>query len=139
MKGAVFYGKEDLRIEEVAMPKADKGMILIKLHACGICGTDMHIFDGDEGAAPTPAGTVLGHEFSGEVIETGEGVQGIKVGDKVRISLSNYPLIGYEEKPFQKKDKVVESQLKGFARPSVTLDGEQCLEIYQADVRAILS
>lgn len=68
-----------------------------------------------------------------------DNVYGLKVGDKVRISLSNYPLIGYEEKPFQKKDKVVESQLKGFAPPSVTLDGEQCLEIYQADIRAILS
>lgn len=83
MKGAVFYGKEDLRIEEAAMPKADNGMVLIKLHACGICGTDMHIFDGDEGAAPTPAGTILGHEFAGEVVETGEGVQGVKVGDRV--------------------------------------------------------
>ncbi len=83
MKAAVFYTKEDLRIEEREIPKAYGDKVLIKIKACGICGTDMHIFDGDEGAAPTPAGTTLGHEFSGEVVEIGEMVNGIKVGDKV--------------------------------------------------------
>ncbi len=83
MKAAVFYSKEDLRIEEREIPKAYGDKVLIKIKACGICGTDMHIFDGDEGAAPTPAGTTLGHEFSGEVVEIGEMVNGIKVGDKV--------------------------------------------------------
>jgi threonine dehydrogenase-like Zn-dependent dehydrogenase len=43
----------------------------------------MHIFDGDEGAAPTPAGTVLGHEFAGEVIAVGADVTGIRPGDRV--------------------------------------------------------
>lgn len=83
MKAAVFYTKEDLRVEEREIPKAYGDKVLIKIKACGICGTDMHIFDGDEGAAPTPAGTTLGHEFSGEVVEIGEMVNGIKVGDKV--------------------------------------------------------
>lgn len=83
MKAAVFYAKEDLRIEDREIPKAYGDKVLIKIKACGICGTDMHIFDGDEGAAPTPAGTTLGHEFSGEVVEIGEMVHGIKVGDKV--------------------------------------------------------
>ena len=83
MKAAVFYKKEDLRIENIEMPKVNADGVLIKVKACGICGTDMHIFDGDEGAAPTPAGTVLGHEFAGEVIEVGENVKGIKAGDRV--------------------------------------------------------
>ena len=83
MKAAVFYAKENLRIEERDIPKAYGDKVLIKIKACGICGTDMHIFDGDEGAAPTPVGTTLGHEFSGEVVEIGEAVHGIKVGDKV--------------------------------------------------------
>ncbi len=84
MKAAVFYSKEDLRIENIEKPEiisADD--VLIKVRACGICGTDMHIFDGDEGAAPTPMGTVLGHEFSGEVEEVGSGVTDIKAGDRV--------------------------------------------------------
>ena len=84
MKAAVFYGKENLKIEELAMPEitcADS--VLIKVKACGVCGTDMHIFDGDEGAAATPAGTVLGHEFAGEVMAVGDGVRSVKVGDRV--------------------------------------------------------
>jgi len=84
MKAAVFYGKDDLRIEELDRPEitcADR--VLIKVKACGVCGTDMHIFDGDEGAAPSPAGTVLGHEFAGEVIAVGERVKNVTVGDRV--------------------------------------------------------
>ena len=83
MKAAVFYGKKDLRIEEVKKPVPGYGEILIKVHACGVCGTDVHIYEGDEGAAKSPAGTILGHEFSGEVKEIGEGVKRIKVGDRV--------------------------------------------------------
>ncbi len=83
MKAAVFYGKHDLRIEDIAMPKAKCGEVVIKVEACGICGTDIHIYEGDEGAAPTPSGTVLGHEFSGIVTEVGENVKNIAVGDRV--------------------------------------------------------
>lgn len=85
MKAAVFYEKNDLRIETMEKPKARCGEVLVKVMACGICGTDVHIFHGDEGAAPTPAGTVLGHEFSGIVEEIGEGVKDISVGDRVCI------------------------------------------------------
>lgn len=83
MKAAVFYGKHDLRIEEIPTPKPGYGEVLIRVKACGICGTDVHIFNGDEGAAKTPSGTVIGHEFAGEVVELGEGVKGILVGDRV--------------------------------------------------------
>ena len=85
MKAAVFYKKGDLRIEEIPMPTLREDDVLIKVHACGICGTDMHIFDGDEGAAPTPSGTVLGHEFSGEVVAVGENVSSVRVGDHVAV------------------------------------------------------
>ena len=83
MKAAVFYGKNDLKIESVEKPTAKVGEVLIKVMACGICGTDVHIFHGDEGAAPTPAGTVLGHEFAGVVEAVGDGVKDIAVGDRV--------------------------------------------------------
>lgn len=83
MKAAVFYGKEDLRIEELDIPTPGADEVLLRVRACGICGTDMHIFDGDEGAAPTPAGTVLGHEFAGEVVAIGANVNAVKVGDRV--------------------------------------------------------
>jgi len=86
MKAAVFYGKEDLRVEELPIPEIKNADdVLIRVRACGVCGTDMHIFDGDEGAAPTPVGTVLGHEFAGEVIAVGSGVGNVKVGDRVAV------------------------------------------------------
>lgn len=85
MKSAVFYGKQDLRIENIEKPVPQYGEVLIKVMACGICGTDVHIFNGDEGAAATPPKTVLGHEFSGIIEATGDGVCGISVGDRVCI------------------------------------------------------
>ncbi len=83
MKAAVFYGKHDLRVIDQPIPVPDPGQIQIKVHACGICGTDVHIFEGDEGAAKSPAGTILGHEFSGEITSVGAGVTEFKVGDRV--------------------------------------------------------
>lgn len=83
MKAAVFYQKHDLRVQELPMPEVGEYDVLIKVHACGICGTDVHIFHGDEGAAQTPAGTVLGHEFAGEVVEVGAKVTAVKPGDRV--------------------------------------------------------
>lgn len=83
MKSAVFYGKHDLRIQEIEKPVIKEDEVLLKVMACGICGTDVHIFHGDEGAAATPSGTVLGHEFSGVIEEVGSAVKGFKVGDRV--------------------------------------------------------
>ena len=85
MNAAVFYGKHNLKIEEIESPKARDNEVVIKVMACGVCGTDIHIFDGDEGAAATPSGTVLGHEFSGIVTETGKNVKNVSVGDRVCI------------------------------------------------------
>lgn len=82
MRAAVFYKAGDLRVEEREKPVCGAGQVLLRVRACGICGTDAHIFCGDEGAAKTPAGTVLGHEFAGEVAAIGAGVTGIAVGDR---------------------------------------------------------
>ena len=83
MKAGVFFGENDLRVIEIEkpIPKADE--VLVKVMACGVCGTDVHIFCGDEGCFPTPSGTVLGHEFAGIVESVGENVKTIKAGDRV--------------------------------------------------------
>lgn len=83
MKAAVFYGKQDLRVMDIPKPTPKEDEVLIRVKACGICGTDVHIFHGDEGAAATPSGTVLGHEFAGEVVAVGSGVTDISIGDRV--------------------------------------------------------
>ena len=78
----MFYGKNDLRVEERPVPRLKADEVLLKVRACGVCGTDMHIFDGDEGAAPTPVGTALGHEFAGEIVEVGDGVTDLFPGTR---------------------------------------------------------
>lgn len=83
MKAGVFYEKHNFKIEEIEKPTPKEDEVLIKVMACGVCGTDIHIFEGDEGAAATPYGTVLGHEFSGIIEEVGKNVKEVKVGDRV--------------------------------------------------------
>lgn len=83
MKAAVFYGKNDMRVEEAEIRKPGDNEVMIKIEACGVCGTDLHIYSGAEGAAKTMPPTILGHEFSGVVCETGAGVKSVKAGDRV--------------------------------------------------------
>jgi L-iditol 2-dehydrogenase len=83
-KIAFMYGPEDLRIEEVELPPLKPDQILIKLKACGICGSDVECFEGKsaEGrydiAPYTP-----GHEWAGQAVEVGSEVTSVKPGDKV--------------------------------------------------------
>ncbi|HEY9574666.1 MAG TPA: galactitol-1-phosphate 5-dehydrogenase [Lachnospiraceae bacterium] len=86
MKAAVVCGNEDVRYMEIEEPKPQKGQVKIKVKASGICGSDiprvLH-----HGVHFYPI--VLGHEFSGDVVEVGEGVSKVKVGDRV----SGAPLV----------------------------------------------
>lgn len=90
MKSAVFYGKHDLRVENSPMPNVGPEDILIQVKACGICGTDVHIYEGDKGAAEVTPPTILGHEFSGVIAEVGSNVTKYKVGDRVCIDPNCY-------------------------------------------------
>lgn len=83
MKAAIFYGKNDIRVEDTDLGKPGAGEVLIKVESCGICGTDLHIFEGAEGAAKCEPPTILGHEFSGVIAEAGPGVKVFKPGDRV--------------------------------------------------------
>ena len=90
MKSAVFYGKHDLRVEESKKPEIGPKDVLIHVKACGVCGTDVHIYEGDKGAAEVTPPTILGHEFSGVVAQTGAEVVNCKVGDRVCIDPNCY-------------------------------------------------
>ncbi len=85
MKSAVFYGKHDLRVEEREIPEVGPQEVLIQVKACGICGTDVHVYEGDKGAAEVTPPTILGHEFAGVIAKAGDQVRGLKVGDRVCI------------------------------------------------------
>lgn len=90
MKSAVFYGKHDLRIEESMMPDVHDDVVLIEVKACGVCGTDVHIYEGDKGAAAVTPPTILGHEFAGVIYAVGKNVKNYKVGDRVCIDPNCY-------------------------------------------------
>lgn len=80
MKAAVLHAKDDLRFEEFPTPVVEAGEVLVKVKATGICGSDLPRVLGN-GAHFFPI--VLGHEFAGEVVEIGENVASLKVGDRV--------------------------------------------------------
>jgi threonine dehydrogenase-like Zn-dependent dehydrogenase len=80
MKAAVFYGARNFKVENLEVPKIEATDILIKVKACGVCGSDLHAFK--EGIFSRP-GFVMGHELAGEVVEIGKKVKGIKLGDRV--------------------------------------------------------
>lgn len=80
MKAAVLQGVRDIRIEDVPEPRVEKDGVIIKVHSCGICGSDLHIYKGGDQQGLTP-----GHEFGGEVVEIGPNVTGVKVGDRVAV------------------------------------------------------
>ena len=80
LKAAVLHGQNDLRVEKVDMPKINEGEVLVRVKASGVCGSDMPRVLGT-GAHYYPI--ILGHEFSGEVVEIGKNVTNVQVGDKV--------------------------------------------------------
>ena len=85
MVNAVLKEVGQIDVEEAVLPEPRAGELLIKVMACGVCGTDVHIFSGGKGAADNPLPIVLGHEFSGIVEKVGIGVPDIKAGDRVSI------------------------------------------------------
>ena len=90
MRSAVFYGKHDLRVEEHEVPAVGPHDVLIQVKACGVCGTDVHIYEGDKGAAEVTPPTILGHEFAGIISEVGSQVKNYKPGDRVCIDPNCY-------------------------------------------------
>src|SRR6476619_5188102 len=82
MRANVFRGKDDIRVEDVARPKASAGEAVIRVTLTTICGTDLHILRGEY---PVKPGLVIGHEPVGVIEELGGGVSGYKIGDRVLV------------------------------------------------------
>jgi NADPH2:quinone reductase len=82
MKAAVLYGRRDLRVEEVDKPELSANDVLVKVRACGVCMTDLHMFTWE---FPVQTPVILGHEFSGEIVKIGNGVEGLREGDRIAV------------------------------------------------------
>ena len=78
MKAGVYYNNRDVRLEDRPRPEIGPDDILIKVAACGICGSDVL-----EWYRIKKAPLVLGHEMAGEIVEAGKNIKGFKKGDRV--------------------------------------------------------
>ncbi|HEX2405287.1 MAG TPA: alcohol dehydrogenase catalytic domain-containing protein [Acidimicrobiia bacterium] len=87
MRAAVLRGWNDLAVEEVDVPEAGPGEVLLRVRACGLCGTDLKMVQGkfQQRGWPPSLPFVMGHEWSGEVVAIGEGLEDLDLapGDKV--------------------------------------------------------
>ena len=81
MKVAMYYNNNDVRIEEMPVPEINDKELLVKVQACGICGSDVM-----EWYRIKKAPLVLGHEMSGDIVKVGKKVKKVKVGDRVFVS-----------------------------------------------------
>lgn len=80
--------REPLVLKELPIPLPDQDQVLIRIHACGICRTDLHVADGDLTEPKLPL--ILGHEIVGTVVKVGESVKQFKAGDRIGV-----PWLGY--------------------------------------------
>ena len=93
MTAAVLYGINDIRVEQVPVPKPISQEVLIRVNACAICGTDPKVISkGCEGMPPYGS-FIPGHEYSGEIVALGPGVKDFKIGD--RIAIESHKGCGY--------------------------------------------
>jgi L-iditol 2-dehydrogenase len=90
MRAAVLRGKEDLRIEEVAMPVAGPGELVVRVGAALTCGTDLKVYRRGYHAKMLTLDRLFGHELAGTVEQVGAGVAGFSVGDRV-VPLNSAP------------------------------------------------
>jgi len=84
MHALVYHGPRNMGLEEIERPSPGPGEVLIEVGATGICGSDIHGYTGASGRRT--AGMVMGHEFAGTVRERGDGVEGLRPGDRVAVN-----------------------------------------------------
>ncbi|OGU71297.1 MAG: hypothetical protein A2V93_07185 [Ignavibacteria bacterium RBG_16_34_14] len=82
MQAAVFNGVNNIVLEDYSLRTLEKSELLIKVTCCGVCGTDKHIY---EGKAPSSIPVILGHEYTGIVVERGNSHSNFNIGDRVAI------------------------------------------------------
>jgi hypothetical protein len=90
MRAAVLHGREDIRIEQVPVPEAGPGEIIVQVGAALTCGTDLKVFRRGYHARMIVPPALFGHELAGTVVQAGEGVTEFASGDRV-VALNSAP------------------------------------------------
>ena len=88
MKALLLSQYRHLELADIATPKPGNGEVLVRVAACGICGSDVHGYDGSSGRRIPPL--IMGHEAAGIVAQLGEGVAGFREGDRVTFDSTVY-------------------------------------------------
>lgn len=83
MNAAMFYAPMDVRFERTEVPVAGPGELLVNVRAALTCGTDIKTYQRGHPVIIPKVPSTFGHEYSGEIVEVGEGVQGFQVGDRI--------------------------------------------------------
>lgn len=100
MKAAVVTGVREVSIQEIAKPTPKDHEVIIRVRSAGVCGSDLHLFEGTHAFRKPPA--ILGHEIAGDVVEVGKAVTKFAIGDRVTVE----PHLGCGVCEFCKKDLV---------------------------------
>ena len=90
MKASYFLGDKKFEVRDLPLPEIGEQDVLVRVAACGVCGTDVHIYHGSKGSTDVKPPVVLGHELAGEVEKIGSQVTTVKPGDHVTIDPNIY-------------------------------------------------
>jgi len=83
MKAIVQTGPREVETQDREKPTIDADEVLVKVHTAGLCGSDAHAYKYDGGYEWIPIPRIMGHEYSGEVVDVGDAVEGFRAGDNV--------------------------------------------------------
>ncbi len=81
MKAAWIYAPHDLRVGDADTPSIDGSKTLIKIKTCGVCPSDVRFYTGAQQTSDYPR--IQGHEWTGEIVDVGKGIEGFQPGDRV--------------------------------------------------------
>lgn len=107
---------QPLRLQEVPVPRPGPDQVLLRVHACGVCHTDLHIVDGELAQPKLPL--ILGHQIVGTVVETGERVGHFQLGERVGV-----PWLGYTDATCRSCRRGQENLCDNAGFTGYTLDG----------------
>jgi threonine dehydrogenase-like Zn-dependent dehydrogenase len=87
MKAAAYFGKRDIRTVDLPLPQVRHDGVIVKVRACGICGSDLHVYNSEmlveNSTKVIDDYRIIGHEFTGDIVEVGDDVTEFNVGDRV--------------------------------------------------------
>lgn len=92
MQAALLYDRDDIRFEELPVPKIGPGEVLLRTMSASVCGTDIRMFKNGHAFASPQKPLVIGHEMAGTIAEIGDGVTGYKVGQRVCVAPNYNPV-----------------------------------------------